>query len=135
MPANENLEAAILGHLFGSTTWSKPTALYLGALTATPADVGGFVEVAAAEHVRLQNDPSDTNWVEQTNKSRINGALLMFADPLTDWGDVSAIGLFEAASGGDPIAWADLPEPVTVAAGGARLMIAPGSLVWRMNSI
>ena len=135
MPANNNLEAQILGHLFGASTWVKPTTLYVAALTATPADVGGFVEVAASEYSRQQLDPSDTNWLEQTDSSRINGAAITFADPLTDWGDVTAIAVFADATGGDPLAWGDLATPETVTAGGALLMIMPGQLSWKMNLI
>lgn len=137
MPASEYLEIKVLGHLFGESTWTKPTALYLAALLATPEDVGGLVEVDAVssvEYIRLQYDPSGSNWLSQPDGSRINAAALSFAEPLTDWGTVKAIGLFDAAIVGNLLAYQLLDEAKTLTAGGPLLMFQPGALSWKMNN-
>lgn len=137
MPASEFLETQVLGHLFGESTWTKPAALYLAALLATPEDDGGLVEVdavASVEYVRLQSDPSDSNWLLRADGSRINAAALSFAEPLTDWGTVKAIGLFSAATAGNLLAYQLLDEAKALTAGGPLLMFQPGALSWKMNN-
>ena len=135
MPASDYIEARILGHIFGASTWTKPAALYIAALLATPEDDGGLVEVTASEYVRLQFDPSDTNWLLQTDGSRINAEALSFAEPVNDWGVVTAVGLFDAATGGNLLAYQDFDAPKEILAGGALLMFQPGALTWRMNNL
>ncbi len=134
MPASDYLESQVLGHLFGASTWTKPTALWLAALTATPEDTGGLVEVGAAEYARLQSDPSDSNWLLQADGSRINAAALSFAEPTTDWGTVTAIALYDAETGGNLLAYQLLDDAKTLTAGGPLLMFQPGALGWKMNS-
>ena len=134
MPASDYMELQVLGHLFGETTWTKPTALYVAALTATPEDTGGMVEVSAAEYARLQYDPSDSNWLSQTDGSRINAAALSFAEPTTDWGTVTAVALFDAETGGNLMAYQLLDSAKTLTAGGPLLMFQPGALSWKMNN-
>ncbi|MCK9172974.1 MAG: hypothetical protein RBR03_09135 [Desulfuromonas thiophila] len=135
MPAAESLETAMLGHLFGSSSWTKPATLYIAALITTPADVEGLVEVSAAEYARIQRDPSDANWLAQADNSRINAAAIEFADPLTDWGTVKAVGLFDSATSGNLLAWQDLDAAKAVTAGGAVLVFQPGALSWKMNDV
>jgi len=135
MPASNFVEAQVLGHLFGDSTWAKPTALYLGALLATPEDDGGLVEVSATGYDRLRYDPSNTNWLLQADGSRINAAALAFAEPVNDWGTVKALGVFDAdlASGGNLMTYQDLDDPKVIVGGGALLLFQPGALTWRMN--
>jgi hypothetical protein len=135
MPASEYLEQKILSHIFGDTAYTRPTVLHVGLLTATPADEGGMVEVAAAEYVRIQRDPGDVNWISQADGRRINATAIEFADPLTNWGTVVAVGIFDAPTGGNLICYTLLDAPKTVQAGGAMLIFQPGANSWRMNDL
>jgi hypothetical protein len=135
MPASEYLEQKILGHIFGDTAYTRPTALHVGLLTATPADEGGMVEVAAAEYARIQRDPGDVNWIQQADGRRINATAIEFPDPLTDWGTVTAVGIFDAATDGNLICYTLLDAPKTVLGGGATFIFQPGANSWRMNDL
>ena len=138
MPASEYLEGQILGHLFRAATWSKPTALWVGLLLATPEESGGAVEVSAPEYLRIQRDPSDSNWLVSASGEISNADAIAFAEPDAegdDWGPVKAVALFDADSGGNMLPYTLLDAPKLVTAGGPLLMFQPGALKWKMNDL
>ena len=142
MPASEYLEGQILGHLFRAATWAKPTVLWVGLLLATPEDSGGLVEVSAPEYLRIQRDPSEANWLVSASGEISNAEAIAFAEPDPeglDWSTtlnpVKALGLFDAATGGNLIAYTILDSAKVVTAGGPLLMFQPGALKWKMNDL
>lgn len=142
MPASDYLEEQILGHLFRAATWSKPTAIWVGLLLATPEDSGGLVEVSAPEYLRIQRNPSDSNWLVSASGEISNADAIAFAepDPLgSDWSTalnpVKAVGLFDASTVGNLWAYTLLDTPKVVTAGGPLLMFQPGALKWKMNDL
>jgi len=46
------LEDKIMNHVFGSTTFTKPTNYYVGLLTATPSDSAAGTEVTGSAYAR-----------------------------------------------------------------------------------
>jgi hypothetical protein len=135
MPAAEAMENDVLTHQFRSGSWTKPTALWVAVLTATPEDTGGMVEVSAAEYARQQRDPSDANWPQAADNSVYNADAISYAEPVTDWGEVIAVALFDAETGGNLRAYQLLDTPKNVTAGGPLLQFQPGALKWRMNDL
>ena len=47
------LEDKIINHVFGSTTYTKPTNWYVGLLTATPSDSAAGTEVSGGSYARM----------------------------------------------------------------------------------
>ncbi len=135
MPAAESLESDVLMHQFQSGSWTKPTALYVALLTATPEDDGGLAEVAAAEYARVVRGPSDDNWVSNADGSVSNVAAILFSSPTTDWGLVTAVALYDAATDGDLRAYQLLDASKNVIADGPALIFQPGALIWKMNDL
>lgn len=135
MPTSEALEFDVLSHQFRNTAWTKPAALYVGLLLATPDDEGGLVEVPALEYDRVARHPSDANWLLAQDGRVLNAEAITFAAPTTDWGTVKAVALFDAAQAGILRAWQELDNPKSVVAGGPLLMFQPGGLSWRMTDL
>ena len=46
------LEDKIWNHVFGSTSYTKPTNWYVGLLTAAPSDSAGGTEVSGGSYAR-----------------------------------------------------------------------------------
>lgn len=106
-------ETAILGHIFGGTTFSKPT-VYIGLFTAAPTDAGGGTEVSGGAYARklwggtiTSGDPS-----EAANTSNIE-----FPTATTSWGTITHVGAFDAASAGNLLAYAALDVSKAVSFG------------------
>jgi len=47
------LEDKIINHVFGSTSYTKPTNWYVGLLTATPSDSAAGTEVSGGSYARM----------------------------------------------------------------------------------
>jgi hypothetical protein len=134
MATSEYLEQQVLGHLLRSATWTKPFAIYLALLTALPTDQGGLVEVAAADYARMAVGPDDAVWIlRDPDQAHINAATLLFSEPVNDWGTLTGVALFDAATGGNLLVWSALAAPKVVSAGGPAVMFQPGALVFAMN--
>jgi len=135
MPAAESLEADVLKHQFQGGSWTKPTSLYVALLTATPDDSGGLVEVSATEYARVVRNPADANWPSGADGSVSNAAAILFSSPVTDWGYVTAVALFDAATAGNLRAYQLLDAAKNVIADGPSLIFQPGALIWKMNDL
>ena len=135
MPAAEALENDVLTMQFRTGSWTKPTAIWLALLTATPEDEGGLVEVSAVEYARLARHPSDANWLQAADGSVNNAAAVLFQEPVTDWGLVTALGIFDAETGGTLRAYQNLVAPKNVVADGPALIFQPGAIIWKMNDL
>lgn len=135
MGASEYLEIQALGHLLRSSAWAKPAGVWLALLTSLPTDPGGLVEVAAADYARIAVGPDDAAWsVRDPDNAHINASVILFPDPVNDWGQVKGVAFHDASAGGNQFSWAALASPKTVSAGGPALMFAPGAIVVRMNN-
>jgi len=134
MATSEYLEQQVLGHLLRSAAWTKPAAIYLALLTALPDDVGGLVEVTAADYARMAVGPDDAVWIlRDPDQAHINAATLLWDEPVNDWGTLTGVALFDAATAGNLLPWSALAAPKVVSAGGPAVMFQPGALAFAMN--
>jgi len=102
MSATNYLENLIINHLLRTSTWSKPSDVYLGLFTTQPDDAGsGGVEVSGGSYARVDVGPLDANWVAPTTGQTENVSDITFAAPTADWGTVVAVGFFDAATAGN----------------------------------
>jgi hypothetical protein len=113
------LENKILNVYFGATAYAAPATLYLALFTASPTDAGGGTEASGGNYGRLAITNNTTNFPNATGTtpvSKSNGAA--FTYPAATWtGTIVSWGLFDAASAGNLIAWADLTASKTVSSG------------------
>ena len=97
----------------GGTLWtSKPTTLYLGLLKAQPTSAGVYVELTGKGYARKAITASD--WHVYNNVA-INAATINWPTPATDdWDQVTHLGIFTAATGGELLLYGTLASAQTV---------------------
>ncbi len=101
------LEDKIMNHVFGSTTFTKPTNYYVGLLTATPSDSAGGTEVSGGSYARqiCAFTITGTGTALATNTSAIT-----FPTATADWGIVGWVGIYDAVSSGNLVAYQNLQK-------------------------
>lgn len=127
--ASDYLENVFIDHLFRTRTWSKPTALWVALFTAAPTDAGGGTEVSGGSYARVNLPPSDTNWnatqggttgnSNGTGGQTANAVPITFPNPTANWGTVTHMGVFDAATGGNLLIWDALTSPRSILGGDA----------------
>ena len=101
------LEDKIINHVFGLTTYSKPTNWYVGLLTASPSDSAGGTEVTGGSYARqvCAFSISGSGTAQAANTSAIT-----FPTATADWGIVGWVGIYDALSGGNLAAYQNLQK-------------------------
>lgn len=107
-------ENKLVDHALGTTTFTKPTAVYVALFTAAPTDAGGGTEVSGGSYARVVATFSAASGGVASNSGTIN-----FGTASASWGTLVAVGIFDASTAGNMIAWADLAANKTVASGDA----------------
>ena len=101
------LEDKIVNHVFGSTTYTKPTNWYVGLLTATPSDSAAGTEVSGGSYARMVCAFTITG----TGKAQAaNTSAITFPTATADWGIVGWVGIYDALSGGNLAAFQNLQK-------------------------
>jgi|TARA_R110000744_G_scaffold251037_1_gene367051 hypothetical protein len=105
------LETEILDHVFGGNAYTAPSNLYLGLYTATPSDTGGGTELSGSGYARLAMAMS------VSGNLATNSAAEEFATATGSWGTVTHVGVFDAATSGNLMAYGTLSASKAVATG------------------
>ena len=102
------LEDKIINHVFGSTTYDRPTNWYVGLLTATPSDSAGGTEVSGSAYARqvCAFTITGSGTAQATNTSAITFPTASGGD----WGTVGWIGIYDALSSGNLVAFQNLQK-------------------------
>jgi hypothetical protein len=104
---SDYLESAVLNHVFRNTALSAPASVHLALYTTAPTDAGGGTQVTGGGYARQAitfGAPSPAG--EITNTSAVS-----FTASGASFGTVVAVGIFDASSGGNLLAW----SPITSA--------------------
>lgn len=115
MAFSDYTESQVLNHLFGSTTFTKPANRYLALFTVAPSDAGGGTEVTGGSYARISAGNLTVSGTAPTVAT--NGTALEFATATAGWGPITHVGIFDALSGGNLLAWAPLTTSRTVNSG------------------
>ena len=94
-----------------------PATVYVGLFTAAPTDAGGGTEVSGNNYARVSVTNNGTNWPASSGGAKANGTAITFDTPSGSWGTVVAMGIFDASSAGNLLAWADLAVNKSVSSG------------------
>ena len=101
------LEDKIINHVFGSTTYTKPTNWYVGLLTATPSDSAAGTEVSGGSYARQVCAFTITgSGIAQA----LNTSAITFPPATADWGVVGWVGLYDALTSGNLAAYQNLQQ-------------------------
>lgn len=98
------LETEILDHVFGGNAYSAPGTLYVGLFTAAPDDTGGGTEVSTSGTGYARQSAAFT----VTGNTASNSASIEYPTATASYGTVTHVGIFDAASAGNLMAYASL---------------------------
>jgi len=101
------LEDKIWNHVFGSTTYTRPTNWYVGLLTATPSDSAAGTEVSGGSYARqvCAFTITGTGTAEAKNTSAIT-----FPTATADWGIIGWVGIYDSLTGPNLCAFQSLQK-------------------------
>ena len=112
---SDYLENKTLTHIFGGTAYTAPGTLYVALYTAAPSDTGGGTEVSGGSYARKSMPDMTVSGTSPTTAT--NGAAVEFVTATGSWGTVTHVGVFDAATSGNLMAWAALTASKAVASG------------------
>ena len=100
--ATDYLEAAVLDHVLGNTAFTQPTTLYIGLFTTATADDGTGTEVGAGVNYSRQTVAFGAATTVAGVSTASNSADVEFGPAtVSNWGTISHLAIFDAASGGN----------------------------------
>jgi hypothetical protein len=101
---SDYLEAQILNHVLGGTTFTKPATVHVALYTTAPTDAGGGTEVTGGAYARVAVTNNATNFPAATGTSpttKTNGTAITFPQATANWGTVVGWGIRDAATAGN----------------------------------
>lgn len=108
MSFTDYLEGKVLNHVFGGTAYTAPTTLYVGLFTTAPSDSAAGTEVSGGAYAR-QSAAMTVSGTSPTEAD--NDAAIEFPTATASWGTVTYAGVFDASTGGNLLAYAQLTDP------------------------
>lgn len=109
---SDYLENKILDHVFRNTAYTPPAAVYLGLYTSAPSDAGGGTEVSGAGYARQA-----ITFGAASGGAISNTAAVQFTASGGSYGTVTHVGIFDASSAGNMLAWKAI-TPIVMGSGG-----------------
>ena len=97
---SDYLEDALLNHVFRNTALTSPSGTFLALYTAAPNDAGGGTQVSGAGYARQAITFGAPSGGAISNTSPVS-----FTASGGSYGAVVAVGIFDAVSGGNLLAW------------------------------
>ena len=111
---SDYLEDKVLDHVFGGNAYTAPATLYVALYTVAPTDTGGGTEVTGGSYAR-QSGAFTVSGTNPTTAS--NSAAIEYPTATADYGTVVAVGILDASSGGNLLAYANLDTSKSVTTG------------------
>ena len=105
------LETEILDHVFGGNAYTAPVTLYTGLYTAAPSDTGGGTELSGNGYAR------QATAFTVTGNTASNTSAEEWATATGSWGTITHVGVFDASTGGNLMAYGTLTASKTIATG------------------
>jgi len=111
---SDYLEDKVLDHVFGGNAYTAPATLYAALYTVAPTDTGGGTEVTGGSYVR-QSGTFTVSGTDPTTAS--NSAAIEYPTATDNYGTVVAVGILDASSSGNLLAYANLDTSKSVTTG------------------
>ena len=111
MSFSDYLETKVLDHVFAGTAYTAPSTLYVALFTAAPSDSGGGTEVSGGAYAR------QTIAFTTSGDTTSNNAATEFPTATANYGTVTHVGVYDASSAGNLMAWAALTSSKTIETG------------------
>ena len=118
-------EANVLNKVFGATDFTPGGTYYLALFTARGTDAQSdantnWTEVTGGSYARKSVTNNTTNFPAASGTAPTSKSLNVaqtFATPTADWGTVIALGIYDASTSGNLIAWGTLTANQTINTG------------------
>jgi hypothetical protein len=113
MSFSNYLETELLDHVFANNAYTSPSTVYVGLFTSSPTDANSGTEVST----------SGTAYARQSGSFTVSGntattsAAIEWPTATASWGTITHIGIYDASSAGNLLAWAGLTASKTIASG------------------
>ena len=107
------LETEILDHVFAGAAYSAPGTHYLALYTAAPGETGGGTEVTTSGTAYARQSVAFTT----TGNTTSNTAAVEFPTATASFGTVTHVGVFDAATSGNLMAYATLASSKAIDTG------------------
>lgn len=106
---SDYLENAVLDYVFRNTGTPTSTTVHLALFTVTPSDTGGGTEVSGSGYAR-----QTTAFDAASGGAITNTSAESFTASGGAFGTIVAIGLFDAATSGNLLAWDAVTSAVMI---------------------
>jgi hypothetical protein len=107
------LETEILDHVFAGAAYTAPTTKYLALFTAAPGETGGGTEVSTSGTAYARQSVAFTT----TGNTTSNTAAVEYSTATASFGTVTHVGVFDAATSGNLMAYATLSSSKAIDTG------------------
>jgi len=143
---NDYSENKIADHVFRGTALSEtaPASYYVALFTTSCTDAAVGTEVTGGSYARVAIARSQAAWngthgnatgaSSGTGGTISNAGTLTFPAPTANWGSVTAFGVLDASTAGNPIVCTDLTTPKTINNGDAAPAFAIGALTIQIDN-
>ena len=111
MSFTNDLETKILQWAFTAGSPARPSAWYVALFTTAPGETGGGTEVSGNAYVRM----AATFTVSGNLAS--NSAAIEWPTATGNWGTITHVAVFDAATAGNMLAYATLTAAKTISTG------------------
>ena len=111
MSLSNIFETTTLNWLFTATSVTRPTAWYIALYTVAPTDGGGGTEISGNAYVR------EAVAMSVTGDNATNTGAVECPTATGTWGTIVAVGVFDASSAGNLIAYGNLTVSKTITSG------------------
>ena len=108
---SDYLENKVVGHVFGGSAYTAPSTLYVALYTSAPSDTGGGTEVSGGAYAR------QTAAFTISADTASNTSAIEYPTATANYGTVVAVGVFDASSSGNLLAYGNLTTSKTVSNG------------------
>lgn len=122
MSVTTYLATSLVDHVLGGAAYTAPGTVYAALYTSAPSDGGGGTEASGAGYSRQA-----VTWGTVTGGEIANSAAIVWNVSGGDLEALRAVGLLDAATGGNLLWWGSIPLTTALDGGGVR--IAAGSLI------
>ena len=130
-------ENQLLAHIFRTSSFIKPTALYIGLATAvSDAEAGTLTEVTGGSYARVLRNPLDANWdAAVANDGRTkNAASVQFPTATADWGTITHFFIADSLTGSTNILIINALTDARTITNGTTPSFAAGTLTFQVDA-
>ena len=111
MSFSNYLETELLDHVFANNAYTSPSAVYVSLHTANPDEDASGAEVSGGSYARVAGS------FTVSGNTATTSAAVEFATATASWGTITHVGVWDASSAGNMLAYAALTASKAIASG------------------